>query len=83
MYTKLTLNIDQNVIENAKNYAKTSKRSVSKLVEGYLSSISYKSTNVNNKLLGPITKELAGIITMGKKIDYKDILTEALMEKYL
>ncbi|MDR3336970.1 MAG: DUF6364 family protein [Treponema sp.] len=83
MYTKLTLNIDQNVIENAKIYAKTSKRSVSKLVEEYLSSISYKTTNVNNKPLGPITKELVGIITMGKKIDYKDILTEALMEKYL
>jgi predicted HicB family RNase H-like nuclease len=37
MYTKLTLNIDQNVIENAKKYAKHQKRSVSKLAEEYLS----------------------------------------------
>ncbi|MDR1443931.1 MAG: DUF6364 family protein [Treponema sp.] len=38
--TKLTLNIDQKVIENAKEYAKHQKRSVSRLVEEYLSLIS-------------------------------------------
>jgi hypothetical protein len=40
MYTKLTLSIDQNVIANAKKYAKDQKRSVSNLVEEYFSSIS-------------------------------------------
>jgi hypothetical protein len=33
--------------------------------------------------LGPITKELAGIIKVKKNINYKKILTEALEEKYL
>jgi hypothetical protein len=84
MYTKLTLNIDKNVIENAKKYAKHQKRSVSKLVEEYLSSISL-STNekAGYNSLGPITKELVGIINVKGKMDYKELLTDALMEKYI
>jgi hypothetical protein len=84
MYTKLTLNIDQNVIEKAKKYAKNRKRSVSKLVEEYLSSI---SSSANEKIeyttLGPITKELVGIIKVNRHTDYKDILTDALIGKYV
>jgi hypothetical protein len=87
MYTKLTLNIDQNVIENAKKYAKHQKRSVSKLVEEYLSLISSSSSPANEKTgynsLGPITKELAGIIKIKGKMDYKELLTDALMEKHI
>jgi hypothetical protein len=82
MYSKLTLNIDQDVIENAKIYAKNNKRSVSKLVEEYLASISDKNT-ILNKPLGPITKEIAGIIKVEGNIDYKELLTDALLEKYL
>jgi hypothetical protein len=82
MYTKLTLNIDQDVIENAKIYAKNSKRSISKLVEEYLASISNKNT-ILNEPLGPITKEITGIIKLKENIDYKELLTDALMEKYL
>jgi hypothetical protein len=83
MYTKLTLSIDRAVIESAKIYAKKSKRSVSRLVEEYLSSISHANRENNNKPLGPITKELVGVIKTKKNIDYKELLTEALMEKYL
>jgi hypothetical protein len=84
MYTKLTLSIDQNVIKNAKKYAKDQKRSVSNLVEEYLSSISSMGDEeIEYSTLGPITKELVGIIKMEKNTDYRDILTEALMEKYL
>ncbi|MDR1507491.1 MAG: DUF6364 family protein [Treponema sp.] len=87
MYTKLTLNIDKSVIKNAKEYAKHQKRSVSRLVEEYLSSISStiheKHEKTGDKTLGPITKELVGIIKVKEKADYKDILTGALMEKYL
>jgi hypothetical protein len=83
MYTKLTLNIDRDVVENAKIYAKDTKRSISKLVEEYLSSISKKNVKNNDRPLGPITKELVGIIKIDKNIDYKELLSEALMEKYL
>jgi hypothetical protein len=92
MYTKLTLSIDKAVIENAKKYAKAQKRSVSKLVEEYLSSISLPSSSslssaenkeIEYSALGPITKELTGIIKTDGNTNYNDILTDALMEKYL
>ncbi|MDR1286405.1 MAG: DUF6364 family protein [Treponema sp.] len=84
MHTKLTLNIDQNVIENAKKYAKHQKVSVSKLVEEYLSSISSPANKkAGHNSLGPITKELVGIFKVKGKMDYKELLTDALMEKYI
>jgi hypothetical protein len=84
MHTKLTLNIDQNVIENAKKYAKHQKVSVSKLVEEYLSSISLSNNEkVEYNSLYPITKELVGIIKVKEKMDYKELLTDALMEKHI
>jgi hypothetical protein len=84
LYTKLTLSIDQNVIENAKKYAKSQKRSVSKLVEEYLYSISLSvDKKIEYNTLGPITKELVGIIKVNKHTDYKEILTDALIDKYI
>jgi hypothetical protein len=84
MYNKLTLNIEQNIIKDAKIYAKKQKRSVSKLVEEYLSTISLRNNeNIEHNSLGPITKELVGAIKLKENGNYKDILTDALMEKYL
>jgi hypothetical protein len=84
MYSKLTLSIDEKVIENAKKYARDQKRSVSKLVEEYLSSISFVAdAKVEYNALGPITKDLVGIIKVRENTNYKDILTGALMEKYV
>ena len=83
MDTTLTLNIDQNVVENVEIYAKYTKKSISQLVEEYLLSISSESMADNNELLGPITKQLTGIIELKNNINYKDILADTLVEKYL
>ena len=84
MNTKLTLNIDNAVISRAKKYAKNKKRSVSKLVEEYLSSISSNEFSpVDDKMLGAITKQIAGMIKINKKAGYKELLSEALSEKYI
>jgi hypothetical protein len=88
MYTKLTLNIEQEVVENAKVYAQKQKRSISKLVEDYLASISATAQNgFQDMPLEPLTRELAGSIKLGRsagsETNYKALLTEALMEKYL
>ena len=80
MNTILTLNIDKNVVENAEIYAKSAKKSISQLVDDYLSSISYKNETTNDKSLGPITKQLAGIIKLDKKIEPKGLLSDALGE---
>ena len=83
MDTILTLNIDQNVVENVEIYAKYTRKSISQLVEEYLLSISSESMADNNELLGPITKQLTGIIELKNNINYKDILADTLVEKYL
>jgi hypothetical protein len=60
------------------------KRNVSKLVEEYLSSISsLTNEEIEYNTLGSITKELVGIIKVKEKKDYKELLTDTLMEKYL
>jgi len=82
MDTVLTLNIDQNVVQNAENYANYSKKTVSQLVEEYLLSISSKN-ETDNKQLGPITRQLTGIIKLNKDINHKELLADVLTEKYL
>lgn len=85
MNTKLTLSIDDDIIQQAKLYAKSRKQSVSKLVEEYLYSISQKSDAKmkNEEAYAPIVSELLGMIKTDSNIDYKKVLEESLMEKYL
>jgi len=63
METTLTLHIDQDVIYNAEAYAQNAHKSMSQLVEDYLLSITSKNVVDINQPLGPITQQLAGIIT--------------------
>jgi hypothetical protein len=83
MDTVLTLNIDQDVVQSAEIYANYTKKTISQLVEEYLMTISRENEADNTKQLGPITRQLAGIIKMDKNIDYKELLADVLMEKYL
>jgi len=80
--TILTLNIAQNVVDSAEIYAKYAQKSVSQLVEEYLVSISSENVIDNNKPLGPITKQLAGVIKLEKNINHKELLADTLLEKY-
>ena len=82
MNKTLTLSIDQNVVDSAENYAKHTEKSLAQLVEEYLLSLSTKNS-VNNQPLGPITRQLAGIIKLEKNISHKELLANALTEKYL
>jgi hypothetical protein len=80
MNTKLTLNIDKGVIDQAKSYAKDNNVSLSKLIERYLYSLSTRSEKKSK--ISPLVKSLTGVIPSGNyddKKDYKDYLSE----KYL
>ena len=79
----LTLNIDKDVVENAEMYAKSTEKSVSQLVEDYLSSIPFRNRSIDNRPLGPITRQLTGIIKLEKEINRKELLSNALSEKYI
>jgi hypothetical protein len=82
MNTKLTLTIDQTVIEKAKKYAQDKERSLSSLIENYLKVLT-KDDNSNEIELTPIVKSLKGSFTAPKDFDYKKELTSRLSRKYL
>ncbi len=80
MDTKLTLSLDKSVIEQAKNYAKTNKVSLSKLIESYLSSLTKKGAETNK--ITPLVESLSGVIDLDNTDNKKDDYTNFLMEKY-
>lgn len=84
MSTKLTLSIEQEVIERAKRYAKIQGRSLSNIIEEYLKSISFESTVNKKKELSNILQELKGSIKLpDDSKSYNEILEDALLEKYV
>ncbi|TXC82088.1 DUF6364 family protein [Luteibaculum oceani] len=80
MDRKLTLSLDQSVIERAKKYAKANNISVSKLIESYLKSLT--STKRNSTEITPLVKSLSGVISLDKKVDIKKDYTDYLTSKY-
>ncbi len=82
MNTKLTLTIDQSLIEKAKKYAKGKGRSLSDIVENYLKVI-IKEENTKVIDTTPIASSLRGSFKSPQDIDYKKELGKGLSEKYL
>ena len=80
MQTKLTLTLEQSIIEQAKGYAKSKGRSLSELIENYLKVvIDDKEDSIK---ISPSIKKLQGSIKLPDNFDYKTDLTNALSEKY-
>lgn len=82
MNIKLTLTIEQTVIEKAKKYAKNRERSLSNLIENYLKALTAEGPKKEIKLT-PIVKSLKGSFNAPKNFDYKKELSNRLSEKYL
>ncbi|MCF6308603.1 MAG: DUF6364 family protein [Flavobacteriaceae bacterium] len=83
MNTKLTLTIEQEIIERAKNYAKEKNRSLSDIIENYLKMLTKSERKQKVEKLNPIVKSLKGSFKMPKNMDYKKELGNRLEEKYL
>jgi len=83
MNTKLTLTIEQEVIDRAKGYAKEKKRSLSDIIESFLKLLTKEENKKNNNKLSPIVKSLNGSFKMPKNMDYKKELKNRLEKKYL
>jgi Family of unknown function (DUF6364) len=80
MTTKLTLSMDDQVIESAKRYAKKKGESLSGIVENYLKSIS-NAKSVTTEI-SPRVRKLMGSIQLPKDFDYKKELKNAIGKKY-
>lgn len=79
MDTKLTLKLDNSIIEQAKNYAKKKNTSLSKLIESYLGLlVDPKDTQE----VTPLVKSLSGVANLPKDFDYKKDYKKHLLNKY-
>lgn len=82
MNTKLTLTIEQSVIEKAKSYAKKKGRSLSDIIENYLKAITMEKQDSEIEIT-PIVKSLRGSFKAPAGFDYKKELKKSLTKKYV
>lgn len=80
MDTKLTLKLNQDIIEKAKVYAKEKEISLSLLIENYLQKIT--SNKKSKREISPLVKSLSGIINLPKDYNRKKDYGEFLLNKY-
>lgn len=79
MDTKLTLKLDNAIIEQAKTYAKKKNTSLSKLIESYLGLLVEPK---DTQEITPLVKSLSGIVNIPKNVDYKKDYKKHLLNKY-
>lgn len=74
MSMKLTLNVDEQIIEEAKQYAKERQTSLSKLIENHLLSLTKKS--LESSRISPLVESLTGVISLQDKDYRKEYLSK-------
>jgi len=85
MDTKLTLKLDKAVIERAKEYALSNNRSLSRIIESYLQSLTIKGDSINNKTdieISPFVRSMSSGIQIPADLDYKNDYSNYLTEKH-
>ena len=82
MDTKLTLRLNDNVIERAKIYARDHKISLSKMIESYLDSITKQKDEGEKTSITPLVESLSGVIDLPADFDYKKEYRDYVAEKY-
>lgn len=81
MDKKLTLSLDQDVIEKAKRFAKENKTSLSKMIEVYFASLTSSEGNTNIQTT-PLVESLVGVIKLKDEYDYKSARSDYLSSKH-
>ena len=84
MDAKLTLKLDKHVIDKAKQYATSHKRSLSRMIEAYLKTLTDKEkTKSEDELeISPFVKSMQTGVKLPTNIDYKKVYGDYLAEKY-
>ena len=84
MDTKLTLKLDKFVIEQAKKYASSHKRSLSRIIESYLRSLTSrdKDDNESDIEISPFVKSMSTGVNIPADLDYKSEFFNHLIEKH-
>ncbi len=84
MDAKLTLKLDKLVIDKAKKYASSHKKSLSRMIEAYLKSLTDKDSKEpdDNFEISPFVKSMQTGVKIPADFDYKKAYTDYLMDKY-
>jgi hypothetical protein len=78
--TKLTLSIDEKVVEKAKQIADANHTSVSAMFSQFVHSMA--APRGRPARIGPLTRKLSGIVKLPPNKGYKELLADALADKY-
>jgi hypothetical protein len=78
--TKLTLSIEPSVVEKAKQMAEANNTSVSAMFSQFVESAA--TPRKQRSKIGPLTRKLSGAIELPSGKDYKELLADALADKY-
>ena len=81
MDTKLTLKLNQQIIEKAKEYAADKKLSLSRIIEAYLQSLTAEK-NENDFEISPFVKSISTGVSIPADLDYTKEYADFKMEKY-
>jgi hypothetical protein len=82
MDKKLTLSLNQRVIEKAKIYAKQHRTSLSRMIEAYFESLTSQQKDMTDVETTPLVESLSGVIQLPEDFDYKEARTKYLNEKH-
>jgi len=78
METKLTLRLDRSVIDSAKQYARSHRKNLSKIVEGFFRNLAVE--NATPTKYPPLIEKLSGVIS---EEDLKRISAEDERVRYI
>jgi hypothetical protein len=79
---KLTLKLDNQVVERAKTYARKKNTSLSKLIESYLEFLTTDHSAENSQEVTPLVKSISGVLKPDASLDYKTSYKKHLTKKY-
>ncbi len=82
MDTKLTLKLDKQVIEEAKKYASSQKKSLSKMIEHYLKSLTNNENTSDDIEISPFVKSMSTGVKIPTELDHKKVYSDHLAQKH-
>jgi len=81
MDKKLTLSLNQQIIDKAKMYAKKNGTSLSKMIESYFQTLTNKIDEEDEIEISPLVESLCGVGTLPEDFDYKKYRINRLEKK--
>jgi cytidylate kinase len=79
---KLTLSADEKVIRKARRLARKNNTSISAMFSRLVIAMSKRDEHGRKGELGPLTRKALGLVKLSRGKSDKELLEEALMQKY-